>query len=118
MEKLEKRIGQERNFLNLPYETSLSSCISYTIKLQTYSKELIEEKKYDYCNIQFSMSDCSRNIYLEFNIETKDSMRNSLHKLDTIIGTCQKMKEDLKEARLIILDGHKRKKELDLEKKK
>jgi hypothetical protein len=43
-------------------------------------------------------------------------MRNSLHKLDTIIEACQKFKEDLKTARKELLVGQKRAKELAQEK--
>jgi hypothetical protein len=111
-----KRIGYFRSFLNEPYLTSLTSHISYTVELKSYNEELKKEGKYDYTKIEFSIADCSKNIYLDFDIESKDDMRNSLHKLDTIIEACQKFKEDLKTARKELLVGQKRAKELAQEK--
>lgn len=107
-----KRIGESRAFLNLPYETSLTSCVSYTITVSSYIEDLIKEEKFEECNISFAMADCHKSIYLDFRINTKEEMRNSLFKLDTIIENCEKMKKDLKEARLIILEGVKRAEEL------
>lgn len=112
-----KRIGEHRSFLNEPYLTSLSSNISYRVVINAYDEKLINEGLFNNAHISFSMSDCNKNIYLEFNIEDKENMRNSLFKLNTIIDTCIKMKKDLKEARLLILEGKKRQKELDSIKK-
>lgn len=111
-----KRIGYFRSFLNEPYLTSLTSHVSYTVELKSYNEELKKEGKYDYTKIEFSISDCSKNIFLDFDIESKDDMRNSLYKLDTIIRACQKLKEDLKTARKELLVGQKRAKELAQEK--
>ena len=105
MTEHKKRIGQNRAFLNEPYMTSLSSCISYTIVARSHNEAIIKEGLYDYANIGFSMSDCNKNIYLDFDISTKENMRNSLFKLDTIIETCMAMKEDLKIARKEIRKG-------------
>ena len=113
MTEHKKRIGQNRAFLNEPYMTSLSSCISYKIVARSYNKAIIKEGLYDNANIEFSMSDCSRNIYLDFNISTKEDMRNSLFKLDTIIETCISMKEDLKIARKEIRKGIAFREQLD-----
>lgn len=107
-----KRIGQQRAFLNEPYETSLTSHVGYSIVLRTWTPDLKEEGLYDGYEIKFSISDCSRNIHLDFDISTKEEMRNSLFKLDTIIKTCQAMKEDIKVARKEVLKGQKRAKEL------
>lgn len=111
-----KRIGQHRSFLNLPYKVSLTSCISYKIVLGTYNLELTKENLFDNVSIDFAISDCSRNINLEFLIDSKEDMKNSLHKLDVIIEACTKMKEDIKIARKELLLGQKRAKELDPEK--
>ena len=108
MSKREKKIGYRRSFLNEPYMTSTSSCISYNIKVSSWHKKLIEENLYNSARIEFSMSDCSRNIHLDFDIQSKEDMRNSLFKLDTIINTCQAMKEDLKIARKEVLKGKRR----------
>lgn len=105
MERASKRIGEARAFLNEPYMTSLTSCISYKIKLSSHTEEVIKADLYDYASIDFAISDCNKNIYLEFYIHTKEHMRNSLFKLDTIINTCMAMKEDLKTARKEIRKG-------------
>lgn len=102
-----KQIGYFRSFLNEPYLTSLTSHISYTVELKSYNEELKKEDKYDYTKIEFSIADCSKNIYLDFDIDSKDDMRNSLYKLDIIIKACQKFKEDLKIARKELLVGKK-----------
>ena len=117
MTEHKKRIGQNRAFLNEPYMTSLSSCISYTIVARSHNKAIIKEGLYDYAGIKFSMSDCSRNIYLDFDISTKEDMRNSLFKLDTIIETCMAMKEDLKIARKEIRKGITFREQLDKKEK-
>ena len=98
--------------------TSTSSCISYNITVSTHYNKLLEESLYDAASIEFSMSDCSKNIHLDFLINSKESMRNSLYKLDTIINTCQTMKEDIKKARLEVLKGQKRLKTLTDEEKR
>ena len=108
MSDKERRIGYGREFLNEPYMTSTSSCISYNIKVRSWYKKLQEEGLFDSAAIEFSISDCGKNIHLDFEIHDKENMRNSLFKLDTIINTCQAMKEDLKKARLEVLKGKKR----------
>ena len=110
-------IGYAREFLNLPYQTSTNSNIAYKINVNSWKQELIDENLYDRTSIDFVMTDCSDLIRLDFPINTKDQMRNSLHKLDTIISTCQKMRVDLKTARLEILKGQKRMQELETIKK-
>lgn len=105
MERENKRIGQKRAFLNEPYLTSLTSCISYKIELTAYNKNIIKADLYDQTSIDFAISDCSRNIYLDFNIDNEEEMKNSLFKLDTIIETCIAMKKDLKIARKEIKKG-------------
>ena len=117
MERENKRIGQKRAFLNEPYLTSLTSCISYKIELTAYNKDIIEADLYDQTSINFAISDCSRNIYLDFDISTKEDMRNSLFKLDTIIETCMAMKEDLKIARKEIRKGITFREQLDKKEK-
>ena len=117
MERENKRIGQKRAFLNEPYLTSLTSCISYKIELTAYNKDIIEADLYDQTSIDFAISDCSRNIYLDFDISTEEHMRNSLFKLDTIIKTCMSMKEDLKIARKEIRKGIAFREQLDKKEK-
>ena len=110
-------VGYSREFLNMPFKTSTSSNISYKIKIQSYQEELVKENLYDHSTIDFTISDCSRTISLDFDIDSKEDMRNSLYKLDTIINVCKKMKEDSKLARKEILKGNKRREELEQEKK-
>lgn len=105
MERKNKRIGQKRAFLNEPYLTSLTSCISYKIELNSYNTDIISADLYDNSVIDFAIADCSRVISLDFDISTKEEMRNSLFKLDTIINVCTAMKEDLKIARKEIKKG-------------
>ena len=117
MERENKKIGQKRAFLNKPYLTSLTSCISYKIELTAYNKDIIKADLYDQTSIDFAISDCSRNIHLDFDISTKEHMRNSLFKLDTIIETCMAMKEDLKIARKEIRKGITFREQLDKKEK-
>ena len=104
----EKIIGHKRSFLNLEGEVSLTSCVSYKVSVKTWDKELSNLKLYNYSEIDFAMSDCSRVINLDFSLDTKQDMRNSLHKLDTIIEVCNKMKKDLKLARKEVIKGQKK----------
>lgn len=107
MSNNEKVIGHERSFLNLEGEVSLTSCVSYKVSVKTWNDELSKLKLYNYAEIDFAMSDCSKVIRLDFDINSKQGMRNSLHKLDTIIDMCNKMKEDLKLARKEVIIGQK-----------
>ena len=108
-----KRIGAIRAFLNKPFEVSMTSCISYKVEVNSWKEELRKEDLYNQDEISFSMADCSRVISLEFDISDKEGMVNSLFKLDTIINTCQAMKEDLKTARKLIIVGQKRYEEIE-----
>jgi len=112
MEK-EQFIGTRREFLNEDYLTSLTAMIGYSIKMQTWHDELIKEGLFDNVDIYFNITSCIKKLDLDFSIKTKEDMRNSLYKLDTIISVCTAMKEDLKKARLLINEGIKRRKELD-----
>ena len=110
-------IGYAREFLNLPYQTSTNSNIAYKISVSTWKEEMVKEKLYDHASVDFVITDCSDLIRLDFNVHTEEQMRNSLHKLDTIIATCQKMRLDLKTARLEILKAQKLKEKLETTKK-
>src|SRR5690349_436457 len=94
------KIGFRREFLNEPFTTSTSSNISYYINCNSWNEKLKESNLCDNANIEFSISDCNKNIYLEFAVNSKDDMRNSLYKIDTIINVLSNLKEDLKKARL------------------
>lgn len=108
------KIGFRREFLNEPFTTSTSSNISYYINCNSWNEKLKEEGLYDNATIKFSLSDCSKNIYLEFAVNSKDDMRNSLYKIDTIIDVLNNLKEDLRKARLEVRKGQSRLKELDV----
>lgn len=95
----EKEIGYSREFLNKPYMVSTNSNIAYTISLTTYNDNLSEQGLFDSTDISFVISDCNRSINLEFEISNKEAYENSLYKLDKIIETCTKMKNDLSFAR-------------------
>ena len=89
------------------FVVSLTSCISYKVSVKTWTDELSKLKLYNYAEIDFAMSDCSKVIRLDFDIDSKQGMRNSLHKLDTIIDMCNKMKKDLKVVRKEVIKGQK-----------
>ena len=108
----EKNIGYSREFINMPFITSTAANISYNIVVRSYQEELVKEDLYDIAYINFSISNCSRTLDFDFGINSKEEMRNSLYKLDTIIKVCKKMKEDIKIARKEILKAKKRKKEI------
>ena len=110
-ENYRKDLSFGREFLNLPYRTSLNSNIAYKINLYKHDMPL-DYDLYDKAHIGFVITDCSKSINLDFDIDSKQEMANSLHKLRTIIGTCEKMIEDIKEARVYVLEGQKKLKEL------
>jgi hypothetical protein len=110
---MEKKVGFKRSFLNEGFMTSVSSMIGYEVKLQSWRKELIDENLCDGSEISFVMTDCHNKISLDFSIETKESMRNALHKLNTIIEVCESMKADLKSARKEIRKAQEKLKELE-----
>jgi hypothetical protein len=111
MEKT-KNIALRREFLNEDPRTSLTSMIGYCVTLETWNDELIALDLYDRVYIDFSMTDCNRKISLEFSVDSKKDMRNSLHKLNTIITMCELMKEDLKTARTAYLTAQAKLKEI------
>ena len=102
---LHERIRYKQSF-SICY--ALPSCVSYKISVKTWDEELSKLKLYNYSEIDFAKSDCSKVIRLDFSLDTKQNMRNSLHKLDTIIEVCAKMKEDLKLARKEVIKGQKK----------
>lgn len=110
---INKLVGEHRSFLNKPGLVSLTSCISYTVQLSSYNEDLIKENLCNNCNIDFAISDCRRNINLEFDVYKEETYENSLYKLDTIIKACQLMKKDLSKARKELVKGLKKEEEID-----
>lgn len=108
-----KEVGAQRHFLNELYMCSLSSHISYKVMLTTWRDQLIQEGLYDNAVIRFNMADCNDKISLDFDIHNKVEMRNSLHKIDTIINTMLQMKQDVLTARKELRLGLARAKEID-----
>ena len=108
----EQFIGGKREFLNERLFASLSAMIGYCIKVYTWNQDLVKEGLFDSSEIAFDMSSCFKKLSLDFEIDTKEQMKNSLSKLDTIIDVCQAMKTDLKAARLLVNAGIKRRDEL------
>lgn len=111
-DRIVKRIGAERSFLNKPFLVSLNSNISYKINIESYKEELIKENLYDYAEIEFGISDCNRTIFLDFRLEDEEDLENSHYKLDRIIEVCQAMKKDLDKAYSEVKIGIKRFKEI------
>lgn len=111
-DRITKRIGAERSFLNKPFLISLNSNISYKIKIESYKEELIKENLYDCAEIEFGISDCNRTIFLDFRLEDEEDLENSQYKLDRIIEVCQAMKKDLDKAYSEVKIGVERYKEL------
>lgn len=112
-------IGTKREFLNEPFSTSLTAMIGYSIKVYTWNEELVKEGLFDTTEIDFSLTSCNKKLDLDFEIDSKENMKNSLVKLNTIISVCEDMKKHLKEARLLVKKGIKRREELvELNKKK
>lgn len=111
MEEKRKIIGSKREFLNLDPTISLRASIGYYIELVSYERP-VPEDVFDNYSIEFLISDCSRTISLDFGIQSKEDMANSLHKLETIIQVCQEMQENLKIARKEYLTSKKRRDEL------
>lgn len=101
----EKKIGYRREFLNKPYEVSLNSVISYTVKVNSWKKEITEKGLFDSGDIDFTIADCNKRISLDFSIERDEDLQNSLYKLDKIIAVCINMKIDLEAARREIRRG-------------
>lgn len=106
-------VGTKREFLNEDPSVSLTAMVGYSVKVDTWNRELIKEGLFDNAEIEFSMTSCNKKLTLDFDISTKERMQNSLYKLDTIISVCKSMRKDLKEARLIVNQGVKRREELD-----
>lgn len=105
MDEGEKNIGSRREFLNENTEVSLNSSIGYRVDIHTYSSELKKRGLYDQSTIDFKITDCSRSINLEFRLHSKEDMKNSLFKLNTIIDVCNSMMDDLLKARKELRKG-------------
>ena len=111
-------IAHEREFLNQPFMTSVSSNICYQIVLYPHHKLSEEKDKHTDASISFVINDCNEQINLEFRIDTEEQMANSLFKVRTIRSMCDKMEQHLKEARLLILEGQKKLREIESTEKK
>ena len=114
---LNKKIAYGRDFLNLPFHISTSSNIAYKVEVYSYNQELVKQGKYNDYNIEFSISDCTRKIELDFEIGTEDETRNSINKLDTIIKNCEQMKSAILTASKLVQEGEEYLKTLSEEEK-
>lgn len=107
-----KHFKSRREFLNLPFKTSINSMIGYQIKLDSTSWGNDEsEKILDNAYVDFKMSDCNSFLELDFPIHGEGSMENSIHKIDTMISVLKSLKKDIRKAKIIVEKGKvKRKK--------
>lgn len=86
--------------------------IGYSIELNSWIKELIEQDLYHSSDIDFIITDCNNQVRLTFDIDTEENLKNSVHKLNTIIDVCQSMKQELKIAHLLLKKGLTKKESL------
>ena len=105
MSKEDKLIGSRREFLNEDLDVSMTSMVGYRIELYSYNDDCVKKGLYDSNNITFNISDCSRSISLDFSTTTKEYMKNSIDKIDTIIDVLKDFRADLKKARLEVRKG-------------
>ena len=56
------------------FKTSTSFNIKKKKKIQSYQEELVKENLYDHSTIDFTISDCSRTISLDFDIISSKSV--------------------------------------------
>jgi len=106
MKKPNLLIGLERNFLNLPDQISLTSLIAYKVGLRDYDykndKEEEDPDKYSTFDITLVFKDCNDSVDFDFDIKTKEGMKNSLYKIDTMINTLSNFRQKLLEAKKLI----------------
>ena len=105
MKKPNLLIGLEKNFLNLPDQISLTSFIAYKVELRDYGYKNDKEEdsdKYSTFDITLEFKDCSNSVDFDFDIKTKEGMKNSLYKIDTMINTLSNFRQKLLEARKLI----------------
>ena len=85
-------------FLNLQgWQEDASVC--YFIKVNQYG----DKKRYNDCEIK--IRDCEDTVRLNLSVSSKESLKNSLFKLDKMIAVLQAAKEDLKKARKVYKNG-------------
>lgn len=68
---------------------------------------------YVYSDVDFQISDCSRTIGLDFNIDSKNEFENSISKCNILINSLVEYKKALQEARDRYTKWSKESKEID-----
>src|SRR4051812_48952454 len=86
---------KERKFLNSDVERR-----AFIIATVPDSRELVskmEKGTRAYSDVQLNIADCSRTIYLEFNLETPEDRRRALRKADILFDTIKGFRDALYE---------------------
>lgn len=65
-------------------------------------KKKKDTDKYDTFGIVLTIKDCNNTVDFDFDIKTKEGMKNSLYKIDTMINTLSNFRQKLLEARKLI----------------
>ena len=87
-----------RRFLNRP---GFHAGAYVLAEVQDTSEKKLQLKEGRLCNpephLKLELADCSRRIDFEFDIDTPEDVRNSLHKLDTLTGAIERFRAGLLE---------------------
>jgi hypothetical protein len=90
-----KDIFSDRRFLNKgTYHSTSAVCATMT-------KE--DSEHWEPLAISFSISDCSRSIYLDMDSSTIKDLENSVYKLQQIEDVARGLKESIQESRPILM---------------
>jgi hypothetical protein len=109
------KVRGARALLNQPGHHSTGSIVAEVEDTRRWKKgrgrngrKLSRGNRYGYePNVQFSLSDCIRTIDLEVDWETASDRRNSLRKIDTLIGALQKFRQALAAEQALYEARHK-----------
>lgn len=90
--KKENIIFSKKEFLNLPGQEEMASILAQ-VKLQDYWGD--EENEYRHIDYTLIISDCNKQIRLDFDHDDEYDQENSLFKLDTLINTLSEFRSAL-----------------------
>jgi hypothetical protein len=88
----------ERHFLNLPGHHAGAYVMAYV-------EDTSEREPHPYLQprILLQIADCTEAIQLELEIGSDESYRNTMHKLDTLMGALKEMKRGIQAERKLYL---------------